>query len=189
MHATYRVCAAAVAMLAVAAAPSMNDILAHSPKGDWRVVDPANMLVMALPHGRVTIELAPSFAPNTIANIKTLVRAHYFDGSFIVRAQDNYVVQWARADKRPIGAAKATIPAEFDRPATGVSFAALGDADTYARETGFSGGFAAARDSATGRVWLEHCWHGRRRPRRGRRFRQRLRALRGDRPVAPQSRS
>src|SRR5207249_4533988 len=96
-----------------AAAPSMNDILAHSPKQDWRAIDAANTLVMALPTGHVTIELAPAFAANTIANIRTLVRAHYFDGSFIVRAQENYVVQWARTDSRPPGAARKTIPPEF----------------------------------------------------------------------------
>ena len=162
MRAIFRVCLAAVALATTGAAPppppSMNDILAHSPKGDWRAVDPASTLVMALPHGRVTIELAPSFAPKTIANIRTLVRAHYFDGSFIVRAQDNYVVQWARTDKRPIGAAKATIPAEFDRRAAGVAFAALGALDTYARETGFAAGFPAARDSGNGSIWLAHCY-------------------------------
>src|SRR5271170_1137846 len=91
-------------MVAAASAPmSMNDILAASPRGDWRAINPADSLVMELPSGRVVIELAPVFAPQTIANIKTLVRAHYFDGSFVVRAQDNYVVQWARTDKRPHG--------------------------------------------------------------------------------------
>jgi peptidylprolyl isomerase len=149
---------AALALSGGAVAPSMNDILEHSPKQDWRAIDPANTLVMALPKGRVTIELAPSFAPNTIANIKTLVRAHYFDASFVVRAQDNYVVQWARTDSRRPGAAKKTIPPEFDRSAAGVPFAALSDPDTYARETGFSTGFPAARDSANGRIWLAHCY-------------------------------
>lgn len=160
MRVIFRVCVAAVALAISGAAPppSMNDILAHSPKGDWRAVDPASTLVMALPHGRVTIELAPSFAPRTIANIKTLVRAHYFDGSFIVRAQDNYVVQWARTDKRPIGTAKATILAEFDRAAAGVPFASLGGPDTYARETGFVSDFPVARDSEDGRIWLAHCY-------------------------------
>ena len=28
--------------------------------------------------------------------IKALVAAHYFDGAFIVRSQDNYVVQWSQ---------------------------------------------------------------------------------------------
>jgi peptidylprolyl isomerase len=154
-----RACAAFIALITTgAAAPSMNDILVHSPKKDWRAIDPANTLVIALPRGRVTIELAPGFAPNTIANIKALLRAHYFDGSFVVRAQDNYVVQWARTDSHPLGTAKKTIAAEFDRPAAGVPFAALPDSDTYAREAGFSSGFPAARESANGRIWLVHCY-------------------------------
>lgn len=151
---------AAVAALALtgAAAPSLNDILAHSPKSDWYAVNPAVTLVMSLPHGRVTIQLAPAFAPNTIANILKLVRAHYFDGSFIVRAQDNYVVQWARTDSRSLGAASKTVAAEFDRAADHIPFRALSDPDTYARETGFSFGFPAARDGANGHIWLAHCY-------------------------------
>ena len=159
MRTAGRACAAIAAfVLCAAAAPSMNDILAHSPKGDWRAIDPANTLIMQLPRGHVTIEFAPGFAPDTIANIKTLVRGRYFDGSFMVRAQDNYVVQWARTDQHPLGGAKKTIAAEFDRTAAGVPFRALPDPDTYARETGFSNGFPAARDSAGGRIWLAHCY-------------------------------
>jgi peptidylprolyl isomerase len=157
---TKLICAALMLALspALAAPPSMNQILAASPRGDWRAIDPANTLVMELPRGRVIIALAPAFAPDTIANIRKLVRARYFDGSFIVRAQDNYVVQWARTDKRPLGVAKITIPAEFDRASAGVPFNALPDSDTYAPQTGFSSGFPSARDPSRGRIWLAHCY-------------------------------
>lgn len=159
MGARRRMCAVVIAMLTTsAAAPSMNDILAHSPKEDWHAINPAYTLVIALPHGRVTIQLAPAFAPNTIANIRRLVHAHYFDGSFVVRAQDNYVVQWARTDSRSLGDADKTIAAEFDRPTALIPFHALSDPDTYARQTGFSFGFPTARDSANGRIWLVHCY-------------------------------
>ena len=154
--------ALAMAALAAAAAPAppgMNDILAASPHRDWRPLDPANVLVMQLPAGRVVIELAPAFAPKTIANIKTLVRERYFDGAAIVRAQDNYVVQWARSDRRPLGAATPTVSPEFDRPMRpDIAFTPLPDPDTYAPETGFSSGFPAARDPAEGRIWLAHCY-------------------------------
>ena len=152
----------AAALLAVGAAPtppSMNDILAASPHGDWRPLDAANMLVMQLPAGRVVIDLAPDFAPKTIANVKTLVREHYFDGAAIVRMQDNYVVQWARSDHHSLGAAKATIAPEFDRAiGRDITFDPLPDTDTYAPQTGFSAGFPAARDPAAGRTWLAHCY-------------------------------
>src|ERR1700683_3790695 len=133
--------------------PSMNDILASSPRGDWRPIDPGNTLIMQIPAGRIVIELAPDFAPKTIANIKTLVRAHYFDGAAIVRAQDNYVVQWSHGDHHALGNAKPTIAAEFDRAiGPDIGFSPLSDPDTYAPEVGFSSGFPAARDPAEGRT-------------------------------------
>lgn len=150
---------AAAAVVGLAPAPSMQDILAHSPQSDWRAIDASDTLVMQVPAGRVVIELAPKFAPNTIANIKALAAERYFDGSYIVRAQDNYVVQWARGDKRSIGAAKAKIAAEFDRPiGSDIAFTALPDPDTYAPQAGFSEGFPVARDPKAGRVWLAHCY-------------------------------
>lgn len=144
---------------AAPASPSMNDILAASPKGDWRPIDPANTLIMQLSTGRVVIELAPAFAPKTIANIKILVRAHYFDGAAIVRAQDNYVVQWSHVGHHAPVDAKPTIAPEFDR-ATGpdIGFTPIPDPDTYAPQTGFSSGFPAARDPVEGRTWLTHCY-------------------------------
>lgn len=143
-----------------AGAPSLAQILAAAPAGDWRLIDPANTLYLELPRGRVIVELAPRFAPNHVANIKLLVRAGYFDGLAVVRVQDNYVVQWADPDgKRPIGAAKPTLAAEFTRPYdAAVPFTPLADVDTYAPQVGFSWGFPAARDPATGRTWLTHCY-------------------------------
>src|SRR5262249_26333740 len=86
-------------------------------------------------------------------------REGYFDGLAFMRVQDNYVVQWGDADnKRAIRTAKKTLNAEFDRPAKGVPFAPLPDADTYAGQTGFSNGFAAARASAAGTSSLVHCY-------------------------------
>ncbi|MGA0600262.1 peptidylprolyl isomerase [Caulobacter sp. KR2-114] len=139
--------------------PSASDILAGSPASDWRPIDPENTVYLDLPKGRVIIELAPAFAPNHVANIKALARAHYFDHAFVVRVQDNYVVQWSQPDsKTPLGAGKATLPAEFDRPAAGAPFDPLPDPDTYAPQVGFSDGFPAARDPGAGRAWLTHCY-------------------------------
>jgi peptidylprolyl isomerase len=136
------------------------EVIAQSMPAEWRAPDPENTLYLELPSGRVVIELAPAFAPAQVANVKALVRAGYFDGSAIVRAQDNYVVQWARPadDPAPLGAGKSTLPAEFARPAAGLPFSALPDPDSYAPETGFSGGFPAARDPASGQAWLAHCY-------------------------------
>jgi len=151
--------AAATLMLGAAKPLTTTEVLAQSTPADWRALDPQRTLYLELPAGRVIIELAPEFAPNHVANILALVREHYFDGLAVMRVQDNYVVQWGDADnKRAIHTAKKTLNAEFDRPAKGVPFTRLPDQDTYASEVGFSNGFAAARDSATGTAWLAHCY-------------------------------
>lgn len=155
---------AAVICLALSAAAaqtpvrSLGDILAQSPESDWRAVDQENLLYIQLPGGRVIIELAPEYAPNHAANIRALARAHYWDGAAIVRAQDNYVVQWGRdeGDTTPLGAAQPALAGEFDRPRAGVNVTALRDPDSYAREVGFSNGFPVAGQG--GRSWLAHCY-------------------------------
>src|SRR5260221_4873819 len=147
----------------VAAPPakSVTEILEASPASDWRRLDPANTLYMDLPAGRVVIELAPAFAPRAAENIRTLVREKYFDGLAIVRVQDNFVAQWGDPDEkspRSLGSAKAKIAPEFTRPIDDLPFVPLPDRDVYAPQTGFSGGFHAARDPAGGRTWLVHCY-------------------------------
>src|SRR5208282_1545487 len=64
------------------------EIIAASQPSDWRNLDPEHTLYLELPAGRVIIELAPAFAPHTVANIETLVKEHYFDGVAVIRAQD-----------------------------------------------------------------------------------------------------
>ena len=144
---------------ALAKPRTMSQVLAEAKPSDWRALDPGRTLYMDLATGRVIIELAPQFAPHHVANVLALVRERYFDGLAILRVQDNYVVQWGDADgKRAVRAASKTLSAEFDRPANALEFTLLPDADTYAPQVGFSQGFAAARDSATGTAWLTHCY-------------------------------
>jgi peptidylprolyl isomerase len=145
--------------------PTMADVLAASKPADWRALDPENTFYLELTNGRVVIELAPDFAPNHVANIKALVREHYFDGLAFLRCQDNYVVQWGDPDaenpekKRKIQNAKATLAPEFDRALDRkLPFTKLPDGDVYAREVGFSEGFPAARDPKTKKMWLVHCY-------------------------------
>ena len=149
--------------------PTMADVLAASKPSDWHVLDPANTLYMELAAGRVIIELAPSFAPHHVANIKALVGENYFDGLDFLRSQDNYVVQWGdpHSDAKPgdkdqpraIKNAKKTLKAEFTIPyGADVSFTQLPDRDGYAPETGLSGDFAAGRDPKNKSTWLTHCY-------------------------------
>jgi len=142
--------------------PTMADVIKASKPSDWRPLDPANTLYMELATGRVVIELAPTFAPRHVANIRTLVNEHYFDGLAVIRSQDNWVAQWGDADEKnpkSMGTAKATLPGEFtvdlreDR-----AFTRLKDRDGYAPVVGHSNGFPSARDPKTGRAWLAHCY-------------------------------
>jgi peptidylprolyl isomerase len=154
---------AAATQLHAAAAPgaalTSAQILAASSPSDWRLLDPHNTLYMELPAGRVIIELAPQFAPHHAANVEALAREGYFDGLWIMRAQDNYVVQWGDPDaKKAIHNAKRTLPAEFERPLRDLTLTRLADPDTYAPQTGFVEDFPAAADPAIGRAWLTHCY-------------------------------
>jgi peptidylprolyl isomerase len=138
---------------------TMADVIAASSSADWRSLDPQNTLYLELPSGRVVIELNPAFAPRHVANIKTLVHEHYFDATAIVRAQDNFVVQWSDpSNTRPLGSAQKTLDAEFSRSANDLAFTVLPDPDSYAPEVGFVDGFPAAREARTHLAWLVHCY-------------------------------
>jgi len=142
--------------------PTVGDIVKASKAEEWRPLDPQNTLYMDLPSGRVIIELAPAFAPNHAANIRTMAKEGYWDGLWIYRSQDNWVVQWGdpREDKpKSLGSAKAKLEQEFTVPMKNDShFTRLMDKDGYAPQVGHSNGFPAARDPKTGQTWLAHCY-------------------------------
>ena len=144
------------------AKPTVADVVKASKSGEWRPLDPENTLYMQTAAGRVVIELAPAFAPNHAANIKTLVRENYFDGLAIIRSQDNYVVQWGDADEKnpkPLKTAKARLAGEFTVAMSSAGqFTRLPERDGYAPQVGHSNGFPSARDPKTGRAWLTHCY-------------------------------
>ncbi|HEY1043077.1 MAG TPA: peptidylprolyl isomerase [Telluria sp.] len=141
--------------------PTVSDIVKESKPADWRALDLENTLYMDLPTGRVVIEMAPDFAPQTAANIRALAREKYYDGLYIIRSQDNYVVQWGEPDEehpKPFKA-KEKVPAEFTAPiASDKRFVRMKDKDGYAAQVGHSNGFPSARDPKTGRTWLTHCY-------------------------------
>jgi peptidylprolyl isomerase len=143
---------------------TMQDVLDASNPGDWRRLDPENTLYLELDSGRVVIELAPAFAPAHAANIRALARGGYWDGLSINRSHENFVVQWGDANgedpvkAKPLGEAKAKLPAEFTRAAEGLAFTKLPDVDGWAPEVGFSQGFPAARDPKANLAWPAHCY-------------------------------
>jgi peptidylprolyl isomerase len=149
--------------VAVAKPLTTQEVLDASQPGDWRSLDPGRTLYMELAGGRVVIELAPSFAPEHVANIRTLAREGFWDGLSIYRSHDNFVVQFGDiteddAPGKPIGSARAKLPAEFSRASAGLDFHPLPDRDGWATETGFVEGFPAARDPREGQAWMAHCY-------------------------------
>jgi peptidylprolyl isomerase len=160
----------AVAAIATAQTPpapkprTMQEILEASAPGDWRNLDPANTLYMDLDSGRVVIELAPGFAPAHVANIRALAKGGYWNGLFITRSQDNFVVQWGDPaeedkDRRPLPkGAKPKLPAEFTRSDKQLPFTVLPDVDGWAQKVGFSNGFPVGMDTSDGTAWLAHCY-------------------------------
>ena len=156
--------APATAGEAPARSRSMQQILDASTASDWRTPAPDDTLYLDLEAGRVVIELAPSFAPEHVDNIRTLAREGFWNGTSIYRSQDNFVVQFGDAEAddparaKSTGSARTRLPAEFSRPAADLPFHRLPDRDGWAAETGFANGFPAAREGASGRAWLAHCY-------------------------------
>ncbi len=60
---------------------------------NWRPVDPDNTLYIDTVHGRIVIEMYPEVAPNHIERIKTLARAHFYDGLTFHRVVDGFMAQ------------------------------------------------------------------------------------------------
>ena len=163
-----RLATAAALALALIAAPAAisapapvtpASVLAAAPDRDWTAIDPNDLLVIDLAGGgRVVILLADKFAPVHVGNIRKLAAAHWYDGLAIERVQDNYVVQWGDPDgKKPLppGIAQPA-PAEYDRPAAGLTFPLLPYPDPYAKAVGVSGAMPVAE--AGGKAWLTHCY-------------------------------
>ena len=139
---------------------TMVEILAASRVDEWRRLDPSRTVLMDLDRGQVVFELAPTFAPELLRNLRTLVREGWFDGLSINRVQDNFVTQWGdAAGGRPLGAAAVRVTPEFERDwSTELRFTPLPDGDVFAPQVGFVDGFPVAGDRAAGRIWMTHCY-------------------------------
>lgn len=91
---------------------SPGEIVAAAPAGDWVDIKADDLLVMQLAPDRdgkarrAVIQLMPPpFSQAWIANIRTLAKAHWWDGTSVNRVQDNYVAQWGDAtEKKPLPA-------------------------------------------------------------------------------------
>lgn len=90
------------------------EIVAAAPNADWLQIAASDLLVMDLAPDaaqrprRVVIQLLPApFSQGWVSNVRKLAAVHWWDGTSINRAQDNYVVQWGDPDGEDKAKAKA----------------------------------------------------------------------------------
>ena len=100
-------------------------VVAAAPASAWKPIDPADLLVMDLAPDvagkprRVIVQLMPPpFSQGWVENIRTLAKAHWWDGTSVYRVVDNWVAQWGDADEtKPLPEGLRTMAAgEFVSP-------------------------------------------------------------------------
>jgi peptidylprolyl isomerase len=75
--------------------------------------DLENTLYLDVPKGRVVIELRPDVAPVTVARIKELTRAHFYDGLKFHRVIDGFMAQTGDPRGDGTGGSGKNLKAEF----------------------------------------------------------------------------
>jgi peptidylprolyl isomerase len=78
---------AAVLALSVASAASAQAV------SDWRTPDPDNVLVVETNKGRIIVELVPEIAPAHVERVRSLAKAHFYDGLTFFRVIDTFMAQ------------------------------------------------------------------------------------------------
>ena len=132
-------------------------VQAADAPGTWRDVDPNNVVLIDTKYGETAVELAPQFAPNHVARMRALVRAHFFDGLSFYRVIEGFVAQGGNNADNP-DPKWPNLKAEFTRPiGKDVTFTPLGDPDLYAPVVGHVNGFPVGENPKTGRMWILHC--------------------------------
>ena len=170
--------------------PTPASVVAASRPDEWKAIDPADLLVMDLApdakgaRRQVIVQLVPPpFSQGWVGNIRTLAKAHWWDGTSVYRVVDNWVTQWGdgeddpkKAKPLPAGIVKVpereyTVPMpckvylfqkkvvreECDPP-----FTPLDGIDPYVMkgQAGFAGGWPVAftLQADGNRVWPLHCY-------------------------------
>ena len=97
-----------------ALAGAFGPAVSASPVAGWRAVDPQNALVVDTTRGRVIVELRPELAPMATERVKTLARAHVYDGLLFHRVLAGRFAQTGDPDNRDGGkSALPDLPPEF----------------------------------------------------------------------------
>lgn len=169
--------------------PSPPEIVAKAKAEEWTAIAPSELLVMDLASDakgkarRVVIQLIPPpFSQGWVGNIRKLAAAKWWDGTAVVRVQDNYVAQWGDpTEKKPLPGGLATVPEseyvaprdhkigmsefQFQIDVSGLRGkkmeklprAMMGLTDAYAQSNGMWKGWPFASNN-NDLVWPTHCY-------------------------------
>jgi peptidylprolyl isomerase len=122
----------------------------------WREVPIENIVYLELQDGVIVLELNPTFAPKTVARFKHLVRSDFYRGLSFYRVIEGFVAQGGDESDVGIPNTQPTIEGEFEiERDEDLPWVTVEKQDFYRAETGFTDGFAAARDDQ--HEWLTHC--------------------------------
>jgi peptidylprolyl isomerase len=103
-----------VAAPAVGAPAPPVPAVAPPTAADWRTPDPQNVLVIDTSKGRIIVEMAPLAAPLTVAQVRDLARAGFYDGLGFFRVIDNFMDQTGDPQNNGQGqSTKPNLPPEF----------------------------------------------------------------------------
>ncbi|VVT10238.1 peptidylprolyl isomerase [Erythrobacter sp. EC-HK427] len=152
-------------------------VIAGATAEEWLPIAPDDLLVMELapdstgrPRTIIIQLIRPPFSQPWVENIRTLARAHWWDGTSVNRVQDNYVTQWGDVtEQKPLPegvvAPMATyvaepIPASLNELALDLGNAEypelLANLDSYSEGTMHWSGWPVASDFQS--AWPIHCY-------------------------------
>jgi peptidylprolyl isomerase len=106
----------ALAFSAIAATnpPATSPAAAAPSEADWRTPDPNNLIVIDTNKGRIIVELWPSIAPASAAQVRQLAHEGFYNGRAFFRVIDDFMDQTGDPkDNGEGGSTKPDIPAEF----------------------------------------------------------------------------
>ncbi len=161
--------------------PTPASVVAAAAAEEWVAIPPEDLLVMDLAPDargrarRVVIQLMPApFSQPWVENIRTLARAHWWDGTQVYRVVDNWVAQWgAGEDGGEAGFAPHQLPEGVVSPVADYTANDLPDSlrllvndlssaeypelfDQYSLGTGHWSGWPFATDQEE--AWPVHCY-------------------------------
>nr|WP_294504545.1 peptidylprolyl isomerase [uncultured Rhodopila sp.] len=91
-------------------------VAAAASPGFAQTSDPENTIYLDITYGRVVIQLLPDVAPKHVAQIKTLARQGFYDGTPFHRVIDGFMVQGGDPTGTGIGhSSLPDIPPEFSQ--------------------------------------------------------------------------